>query len=248
MSVSQKMSTVVMVVGAAMLAVVVAVAATWAVPKDDPDPKPVEPSVQSSTPVPPPPPSSPAPPPPGPNEGAPPAGEGSFSVKGADDEELVSGAQYASMPYELPLNPAGPQESMVRWVEGWGVPPERAEEGTVYVLGHAWAQAPLVFNPLSERVSADALGKPDEPVESLLYPVFRRSSDVLDGARVEMVDGGGNRRVWEVDDAFLVDKEQAIDDKALMDESVAGRVVLIACSVDGGEDLGFNVVVTGHLV
>ena len=54
--------------------------------------------------------------------------------------------------------------------------------------------------------------------------------------------------MWEVDDAFLVDKEQAIDDKGLMDESVAGRVVLIACSVDGGEDLGFNVVVTGHLV
>ena len=244
---SQRVSTAVMTVGAAVLAVVVAVTATWAVPKDDPEPEPVE----SSTPAPTPPPTpspAPPPPPPGPNEGKPPAGEGSFSVRGADGGELVSGAQYASMPYELPLNPAGPQESMVRWVEGWGVPPERAEEGTVYVLGHAWAQAPLVFNPLSERVSADALGKPDEPVESLLYPVFRRSSDVLDGARVEMVDGGGNRRVWEVDDAFLVDKEQAIDDKALMDESVAGRVVLIACSVDGGEDLGFNVVVTGHLV
>lgn len=244
---SQRVSTVVMTAGAAVLAVVVAVAATWAVPKDDPEPEPVE----SSTPAPTPPPTpspAPPPPPPGPNEGEPPAGEGSFSVKGADGGELVSGAQYASMPYELPLNPAGPQESMVRWVEGWGVPPERAEEGTVYVLGHAWAQAPLVFNPLSERVSADALGKPDEPVETLLYPVFRRSSDVLDGARVEMVDGGGNRRVWEVDDAFLVDKEQAIDDKALMDESVAGRVVLIACSVDGGEDLGFNVVVTGHLI
>ena len=244
---SQRVSTVVMTAGAAVLAVVVAVAATWAVPKDDPEPEPVE----SSTPAPTPPPTpspAPPPPPPGPNEGEPPAGEGSFSVKGADGGELVSGAQYASMPYELPLNPAGPQESMVRWVEGWGVPPERAEEGTVYVLGHAWAQAPLVFNPLSERVSADALGKPDEPVETLLYPVFRRSSDVLDGARVEMVDGGGNRRVWEVDDAFLVDKEQAIDDKGLMDESVAGRVVLIACSVDGGEDLGFNVVVTGHLI
>lgn len=243
---SQKVPTVVMTVGAAVLAVLVAVGATWALPKDDPEPEPVE----SSTPAPPPPPPSPAPPPPppGPNEGEPPAGEGSFSVRGADGGELVSGAQYASMPYELPLNPAGPQESMVRWVEGWGVSPDKAEEGTVYVLGHAWAQAPLVFNPLSERVSADALGKPDEPVETLLYPVFRRSSDVLDGARVEMVDGGGNRRVWEVDDAFLVDKEQAIDDKALMDESVAGRVVLIACSVDGGEDLGFNVVVTGHLV
>lgn len=243
---SQKVPTVVMTVGAAVSAMLVAVGATWALPKDDPEPEPVE----SSTPTPTPPPPSPAPPPPppGPNEGEPPAGEGSFSVKGADGGELVSGAQYASMPYELPLNPAGPQESMVRWVEGWGVSPERAEEGTVYVLGHAWAQAPLVFNPLSERVSADALGKPDEPVETLLYPVFRRSSDVLDGARVEMVDGGGNRRVWEVDDAFLVDKEQAIDDKGLMDESVAGRVVLIACSVDGGEDLGFNVVVTGHLI
>ena len=246
MSVSQKVSTAVMAVGAVVLAVLVAVGATWALPKDDPEPEPVESS--TPTPTPPPPSPTPPPPPPGPNEGEPPAGEGSFSVKGADDEELVSGAQYASMPYELPLNPAGPQESMVRWVEGWGVPPERAEEGTVYVLGHAWAQAPLVFNPLSERVSADALGKPDEPVETLLYPVFRRSSDVLDGARVEMVDGGGNRRVWEVDDAFLVDKEQAIDDKALMDESVVGRVVLIACSVDGGEDLGFNVVVTGHLI
>ena len=127
---SQKVSTAVMAAGAAVLAALVAVTATWALPKDDPEPEPV----QSSTPAPPPPPSSPAPPPPGPNEGAPPAGEGSFSVRGADGGELVSGAQYASMPYELPLNPAGPQESMVRWVEGWGVSPDKAEEGTVYVL------------------------------------------------------------------------------------------------------------------
>ena len=50
-----------------------------------------------------------------------------------------------------------------------------------------------------------------------------------------------------MDDAFLIDKYEAIDDADLMDDSQKGRIVMIACSVDGANDLGFNVVVVGHL-
>ena len=63
-----------------------------------------------------------------------------------------------------------------------------------------------------------------------------------------MTGTDGAIRRWEVDNSWLVDKYEAIDDSELVDEHAPGRIVLIACSVDGSNDLGFNVIVSGHLV
>lgn len=190
----------------------------------------------------------PPPAPPHPNDLSGPSVEGEFEMVNKENQPFITGVTYASMPFVTPLNPAGPQETMTRWVEGWGVDPAHAHDGTVYMMGHAWAAAPLVFNPFSEIVTADALNKPGEQVTSLSsYPVSRKSSDVLDGYKVMMRDNEGRERVWVVDDAFLIDKYEAIDDADLMDDTQKGRIVMIACSVDGANDLGYNVVVVGHL-
>lgn len=210
---------------------------------ESPEPTIAKGPVRTSTPTP-----APPPPPPHPNKLPGPAVEGEFAMVTQDNQPFITGATYASMPFVTPLNPAGPQETMTRWVEGWGVDPAHAHDGTVYVMGHAWAAAPLVFNPFSEVVTADALNKPGESVVSLSeFPVSRKSSDVLDGYKVMMRDSEGRQRVWVVDDAFLIDKHEAIDDADLMDDSQKGRIVMIACSVDGANDLGYNVVVVGHL-
>lgn len=185
------------------------------------------------------------PPPPALNELPPPHEVGTFTMA-LNNEPLVN-ATYDSMPYVIPLNPAGPQETMVRWVDGWGQSPTFSEQGTVYVLGHAWSQQPLVFNPLSELVTANALDTLGIAVESSGDYVERRETDVLNGTEITLTDGEGRGRQWIVDNAFLIDKYQAIDDVNLMDDSIPGRIVLIACSVDGATDLGFNVVVTGYL-
>lgn len=176
----------------------------------------------------------------------PPAALGSFTM---DGPASVSGATYASMPYVLPLNPAGPQETMVRWVDGWGVSPANAEKGTMYVLGHAWGQQKLVFNSISEMVTADVnLQQPAEqvPAESG-GTVGRYTSHKLDGSRITMRDETGNERQWVVDKAWLVDKYDAIEDIELVNEHDPGRIILIACSVSGSQDLGYNVIVSGRL-
>ena len=179
---------------------------------------------------------------PGPVEGT-----GSFNM---DGPAPVQGATFDSMPYALPLNPAGPQNTMVRWVDGWGVSPKDAEKGTMYILGHAWGAAPLVFNPLSEAVTADVnLNAPPKNVNGTDgKPVKRYSSDVLNGARIKMRDGANHQRTWKVTRSWLVDKNAAIVDPDIMDDKRPGRIVLIACSVSGSNDLGYNVIVEGELV
>lgn len=174
-------------------------------------------------------------------------GTGSFTM---DGPAPVQGATFASMPYALPLNPAGPQNTMVRWVDGWGVSPKDAEKGTMYVLGHAWGAAPLVFNPLSEAVTADVnLNAPPQNVNGTDgKPVKRYSSDVLNGARIKMRDGANHQKTWKVTRSWLVDKNEAIVDPDIMDDKRPGRIVLIACSVSGSNDLGYNVIVEGKLV
>lgn len=179
---------------------------------------------------------------PGPVEGT-----GSFNM---DGPAPVQGATFDSMPYALPLNPAGPQNTMVRWVDGWGVSPKDAEKGTMYILGHAWGAAPLVFNPLSEAVTADVnLNAPPKNVNGTDgKPVKRYSSDVLNGARIKMRDGANHQKTWKVTRSWLVDKNEAIVDPDIMDDKRPGRIVLIACSVSGSNDLGYNVIVEGELV
>lgn len=179
---------------------------------------------------------------PGPVEGT-----GSFNM---DGPAPVQGATFDSMPYALPLNPAGPQNTMVRWVDGWGVSPKDAKKGTMYILGHAWGAAPLVFNPLSEAVTADVnLNAPPKNVNGTDgKPVKRYSSDVLNGAKIKMRDGANHQKTWKVTRSWLVDKNEAIVDPDIMDDKRPGRIVLIACSVSGSNDLGYNVIVEGELV
>ena len=119
----------------------------------------------------------------------------------------------------------------------------------MYVLGHAWGAAPLVFNPLSEAVTADVnLNAPPKNVTGTDgKPVKRYSSDVLNGARITMRDGANHGHTWKVTRSWLVDKNEAIVDPDIMDDKRPGRIVLIACSVSGSSDLGYNVIVEGQL-
>ena len=189
--------------------------------------------------------SSAAPTPPPLNEGPAPALTGTFEM---DGPATITGATYDSMPFVTPLNPAGPQATMVRWVDGWGQSPATAEQGTTYVLGHAWGQQKLVFNPFSEVVTANVdLGAPTT-VEGLDgVQVQRFTTSTLNGSHVRMTSGDGAGREWIVDNAFLVGKDQLGSDADLMNTEVPGRIVLIACAVDGYTDLDYNVIVTGHL-
>lgn len=179
------------------------------------------------------------------NAGPPPTRIGSFTMTGTAS---ITGATYDSMPYELPLNPAGPQATMVRWVDGWGQSPATAEHGTTYVLGHAWGQQRLVFNPISEIVTQHVDFNRPTPVRGESGDMITRyQTDVLNGDVVTMTDAEGHSRRWMIDNAYLVDKYDAIDDAELVDTSIPGRIVLIACSVDGAVDLNYNVIATGHL-
>lgn len=189
---------------------------------------------------------SPAPKPPSVNDAPAPTAQGTFTM---DGPAPINGATYASMPYVLPLNPAGPQATMVRWVDGWGVSPDNTEKGTMYVLGHAWGQQKLVFNPISEAVTAavDLNAPPQQVPAESGGTVARYQTPILNGSNIRMSDSAGHAREWVVDNAYLVDKYEAIEDKELVNEYDPGRIVLIACSVSGTTDLGYNVIVTGRL-
>lgn len=162
----------------------------------------------------------------------------------------VDRADYGPMAYVLPLNPPGPQNSMVRWVDGMGVSPGAADQGTVYILGHAWAQQWLVFNGFSELATRSVdLGAPPQQVPAYGGGTVRRwSTPVLNGSRITMSDAGGRTREWSVDNTWLVPKSDAINDIELNSTDIPGRIILIACSVGGGRDLDYNVIVSGHLV
>ena len=179
------------------------------------------------------------------NQGPAPALTGAFEM---DGPATITGATYDSMPFVVPLNPAGPQETMVRWVQDWGESPATAEQGTTYVLGHAWGQQKLVFNPFSEVVTANVDLATPTTVEGIDgVDVQRFATSTLNGSHIRMTSEGGAGREWIVDNAFLIPKDQLGSDADLMNTDVPGRIVLIACAVDGASDLEYNVIVTGHL-
>lgn len=182
-----------------------------------------------------------------PNRGPAPGADGVFRMTGPAP---VNGADYGPMAYVLPLNPPGPQNSTVRWVDGMGVSPTAAERGTVYVLGHAWARQWLVFNGFSELATRSVnLGAPPQRVAAYGGGTVRRwSTPVLNGSRITMADASGRQRVWSVDNTWLVPKSEAINDVELNSTGIPGRIILIACAVGDGRDLDYNVIVSGHLV
>jgi hypothetical protein len=110
------------------------------------------------------------------------------------------------------------------------------------VLGHAWAEAPLVLNRLSETAMRQVIRVP--PVRESGIPV--RPVTVLDGYRLTLWTGTG-RLTYRVYKAFAVAKQQAGLVRELMDESVRNRVVLITCGELNGVDYDDNVVVYARL-
>ena len=69
-------------------------------------------------------------------------------------------ANICQMNYVRPLNPPGDQKHAVCWVrKGFGVAPGSDSGGTSYILGHAWARTPLIFNPLSELAMQEVTGQ-----------------------------------------------------------------------------------------
>ena len=116
------------------------------------------------------------------------------------------------------------------------------------MLGHAWGQQKLVFNPFSEVVTANVDLSSPTTVEGLDgVQVQRFATSTLNGSHIRMTSPDGAGREWVVDNAFLIPKNQLGSDADLMDTDVPGRIVLIACAVDGYTDLEYNVIVTGHL-
>jgi hypothetical protein len=163
-----------------------------------------------------------------------------FRIKGAAFDIKANVCQMENV---RPLDPPGDQLHTVCWVRsGFGVAPGSASRGTSYILGHAWAQAKLVFNPLSELASKEIDQRHPRAEHGVAtFPVKR-----LDGYRITLRTSHGTL-TYLVRQAFAVRKMQAANVPSLMANS-PNRVVLITCAVAGGVDLDYNVVVYAYLI
>jgi hypothetical protein len=163
-----------------------------------------------------------------------------FRIKGAAFDIKANVCQMDNV---RPLDPPGDQLHTVCWVRsGFGVAPGSASHGTSYILGHAWAQAKLVFNPLSELAAKEI----DRQHPRVKDGVTTYAVKQLDGYRVTLHTRTGTL-TYVVRQAFAVSKAQAAGVHSLMANS-PDRVVLITCAVAGGVDLDYNIVVYAYLV
>jgi hypothetical protein len=178
----------------------------------------------------------------------PPAAPHEFVAPGAPTGFEMSGpafdvkANVCQMKYVRPLNPPGDQKHTVCWVrDGFGVAPGSDSGGTSYVLGHAWAKTPLIFNPLSELAMQEVTGQNPEMQSSVpTFPI-----KVINGYNIVLRTPTGTL-TYTVTHAFAVSKSQAGDVKALM-ANIPNRVVLITCGVKGGIDVDYNIIVVAYL-
>jgi hypothetical protein len=163
-----------------------------------------------------------------------------FRIKGAAFDIKANVCQMENV---RPLDPPGDQLHTVCWVRsGFGVAPASASGGTSYILGHAWAQAKLVFNPLSELASKEIDRQHPRVKDGVAtFPVKH-----LNGYRVTLRTAHGTL-TYVVRQAFAVGKQQAAGVHSLMTNS-PNRVVLITCAVAGGVDLDYNIVVYAYLL
>ena len=151
-------------------------------------------------------------------------------------------ANVCQMPYVLPLDPPGDQFHTVCWVdEKFGVAPGSDAPGTSYILGHAWAEANLVLNPLSLYALQHV--DPNTTTENGV-PLHEVSG--LDGYRIALGTPKG-KLTYTVDRAFTVAKTGAINVPSIMSADTPDRVVLITCGVKDGQDVDVNVVVYASL-
>jgi hypothetical protein len=175
-----------------------------------------------------------------PHDAVAPAVPTAFEMKGAAFDIKANVCQ---MPNVRPLDPPGDQLHTVCWVESdFGVAPGSNARGTSYVLGHAWAEAQLVLNPLSEY----AMKHVDEqhPVVEAGVPTYQVKA--LNGYTITLKTAGGTL-TYKVQRAFSVSKLQAGDVPSLM-ANTPKRVVLITCGVRDGRDVEVNVVAYAYLV
>ncbi|HEX6404241.1 MAG TPA: sortase [Pseudonocardiaceae bacterium] len=151
-------------------------------------------------------------------------------------------ANVCQMKYVRPLNPPGDQIHTVCWVrKGFGVAPGSDSGGTSYILGHAWAKTPLVFNPLSELAMQEVTGQNPEMESGVpTFPVR-----ALNGYNVVLHNPTGTL-TYTVTRAFAVSKSQTGEVKSLM-ANTPNRVVLITCGVKNGVDVDYNIVVDAYL-
>ncbi|MCU1658317.1 MAG: hypothetical protein JWO57_2973, partial [Pseudonocardiales bacterium] len=158
-----------------------------------------------------------------------------FEIKGSAFDIKATVCQ---MPYIRPLDPPGDQMHTVCWVrDSFGVAPGSKAQGTSYILGHAWAEAPLVFNPMSEF----AMRQVDQlrPRTEHGVPIFPVTN--LNGYQIVLHTPHGVL-TYRVTRAFAVAKARAGDVPSLM-ANTPNRVVLITCGVKNGVDVDVNVVV-----
>ena len=183
-------------------------------------------------------PPPPAPPPP-PHEFVAPAAPTDFQMTGPAFDIK---ADVCEMENVRPLNPPGDQKGTVCWVrEGFGVPPGSDSGGTSYILGHAWAKKPLVFNPLSELAMQEFTGQNPEMQSGVpTYPI-----QAINGYNIVLRTPNGIL-TYTVTRAFAVSKSQAGDVESLM-ANTPNRVVLITCAVKDGVDADYNVIVDAYL-
>jgi hypothetical protein len=151
-------------------------------------------------------------------------------------------AHVCQMNYIRPLNPPGDQKRTVCWVRtGFGVAPGSDSGGTSYILGHAWAKTPLIFNPLSELAMQEVTGQNPEIQSGV--PTFPIKA--INGYNIVLRTSTGTL-TYTVTRAFAVSKSQAADVKSLM-ANTPNRVVLITCGVKGDVDVNYNIIVDAYL-
>ncbi|MBV8993491.1 MAG: hypothetical protein JO287_07275 [Pseudonocardiales bacterium] len=151
-------------------------------------------------------------------------------------------ANVCQMKYVRPLNPPGDQMHSVCWVrKGFGVAPGSDSGGTSYILGHAWAKTPLIFNPLSELAMQEVTGQNPEMQSGVpTFPV-----KAINGYNIVLRTPTGTL-TYTVTRAFAVSKSRAGEVKSLM-ANIPNRVVLITCGVKNGVDVDYNIVVDAYL-
>ena len=152
-------------------------------------------------------------------------------------------AKVCPMDYVLPLDPPGDQFHTVCWVRNtFGVAPSYPSTGTSYVLGHAWAEADLVLNPLSTYATSFFTGTNGRIEDGVaVFPVPQ-----INGYTLTLGTPTGSL-TYTVTETLLMAKEDAIKVKAIMSATTPDRVVLITCAVKNGKDLDDNVVVFASL-
>lgn len=152
-------------------------------------------------------------------------------------------AHVCQMDFVLPLDPPGDQFHTVCWVNRkFGVPPGSDTQGTSYILGHAWAEANLVLNPLSTYATAH-----ENTRATIESGVPLRDISGIDGSKIVLKTRTGTL-TYVIGRVFAVSKENAIKVASIMATDTPNRIVVITCGVLNGIDVDDNIVVYADLV